>query len=151
MASPLRPQYFISRQNGTLTPLIAVDELPPSLNIQGVPRVLSHSDTHGMTSLGTVSARGQYYIVDGFPRGPIHANNTACLRESLNGVGIPSSVAGVGGDEDFRQLALSTLLHATTPVWNLNSQGRDGPSWRNMNRNARSVLKYVGEFLSRCP
>jgi hypothetical protein len=147
MASPLRPQFFISRQNGTLTALIAVDELPPSLNIQGVPRVLSHSDTHGMTSLGTVSTRGQYYIVDGFPLGPVHANNAVCLRESLNGVGASSSVGRVGGEEDYRQLALSTLLHATSPVWNPNSQGRDGPSWRNAGRNTRDVVKYVGEFL----
>ena len=147
MASPLRPQYFISRQNGTLTALIAVDELPPSLNIHGVPRVLSHNDTQGMTSLGTVSTRGQYYVVDGFPLGSVHASNAVCVRENLSGVGcISSSVARAGSDEDIRRLALSTLLHATTPVWNPNSQGRDGPSWRNANRNTRDLTKYVGGF-----
>ncbi|KAI9932812.1 hypothetical protein ASPWEDRAFT_22577 [Aspergillus wentii DTO 134E9] len=65
MASPLRPQFFCTRPNGSLTPLIAVDDLPAHVSLRGVPRVLSASDTQGMTSLGTVSPRSQSYIVDG--------------------------------------------------------------------------------------
>ncbi|KAL1953408.1 hypothetical protein VTO42DRAFT_2847 [Malbranchea cinnamomea] len=64
MAVPLRPQHFASRQDGTLTALIAVDELPSFISIRGVPRVLSQSDTQGMTSLGILPARGQTYTVD---------------------------------------------------------------------------------------
>ncbi|RHZ48961.1 uncharacterized protein CDV56_105471 [Aspergillus thermomutatus] len=65
MSSPLRPQFFCARPNGTLVPLVAVDELPIHLNIRSAPRVLSPGDTQGMTSLGTVSPRCSFYIVEG--------------------------------------------------------------------------------------
>lgn len=59
----LRPQYFLSRPDGTLTALVAVDELPNNFVIHGVPHVLGQGDTAGMTSLGTVASRGQVYSV----------------------------------------------------------------------------------------
>ncbi|KAE8379678.1 hypothetical protein BDV26DRAFT_291133 [Aspergillus bertholletiae] len=65
MSSPLRPQFFCARPNGTLTPLVAVDELPSHILIRGVPRTLSANETQGMTSLGTVSPRAQTYVIDG--------------------------------------------------------------------------------------
>lgn len=58
------PQFFCSRPNGSLTPLIAVDELPSHITIRGVPRVLSPADTQGMTSLGSVSQRPHVYVID---------------------------------------------------------------------------------------
>ncbi|KAM5467947.1 hypothetical protein MauCBS54593_005229 [Microsporum audouinii] len=64
MAMPLRPLHFLSREDGTLTALVAVDELPHYISIRGVPRTLNHSDTQGMTSLGTVKSRGQFYLLD---------------------------------------------------------------------------------------
>lgn len=65
----LRPQYFLSRPNGTLTALVAVDELPSSFVIDGVPHVLGQGDTAGMTSLGTVASRGQVYSVQAIHKG----------------------------------------------------------------------------------
>ncbi|RMJ23440.1 hypothetical protein PHISP_05693 [Aspergillus sp. HF37] len=67
MSTPLHPQFFCSRPNGVLTPLVAVDELPASLSIRGAPRALSPSDTQGMTSLGALDPRGQTYVVDAVP------------------------------------------------------------------------------------
>lgn len=67
MSTPLRPQFFCSRPNGVLTPLVAVDELPASLSIRGAPRALSPSDTQGMTSLGALVPRGHTYVVDADP------------------------------------------------------------------------------------
>ncbi|RHZ68756.1 hypothetical protein CDV55_101847 [Aspergillus turcosus] len=64
MSSPLRPQFFCARPNGTLVPLIAVDELPIHVNIRSAPRVLSPGDTQGMTSLGTVGPRCSFYVVE---------------------------------------------------------------------------------------
>ncbi|KAL9013881.1 MAG: hypothetical protein Q9173_001458 [Seirophora scorigena] len=52
MGSPARPHYFISRPDHTITPLIAVDELPDHIRIIGVPAVMSQADTHAMMSLG---------------------------------------------------------------------------------------------------
>lgn len=71
MDAPLRPQYFVSRQDGSLTPLIAVDELPQLVSIRGVPRLLTQNDTHGMTSLGSANHRGQYYVIDYLPQGTV--------------------------------------------------------------------------------
>jgi hypothetical protein len=65
MSSSIRPQYFVTREDGTITPLVAMDELPIYVAVRGVPRVLRAADTVGMTSLGTVQTRGQYYVVDG--------------------------------------------------------------------------------------
>jgi hypothetical protein len=71
MAASLRPQYFLSRENGTITPLVAVDELPLHVLVRGVPRTLQAADTVGMTSLGTVQSRGQLYVVDGIHPGVV--------------------------------------------------------------------------------
>jgi hypothetical protein len=72
MAAPNRPQFFCTRPDGSLTPLLAVDELPPGLVIQGLPRALTAGDTQGMTSCGLVSARSEPWPVEGvahvFPR-----------------------------------------------------------------------------------
>lgn len=58
-SDPPRPCYFISRNDGTLTPLIAVDELPASIRIIGAPAVISPAATVNMMSLG-VKDRSQY-------------------------------------------------------------------------------------------
>lgn len=71
MPSPIRPQFFCSRPNGTMTPLIALDELPTNISIRGVHRHLSPHETAGMTSVGTAEHRSQLYIVDGVQLGPI--------------------------------------------------------------------------------
>ncbi|KIW54037.1 hypothetical protein PV05_06429 [Exophiala xenobiotica] len=60
----LSPQFFITRQNGALVPLIAMDELPIHVQIRGVPRSMTAFDITGMTPLGLVEARHQYYVVE---------------------------------------------------------------------------------------
>lgn len=59
-----RPQYFVSRVDGTLTPLIAVDELPPSVRIIGVPAVISQAETLNMMSLGVKDRSQSQYVVE---------------------------------------------------------------------------------------
>lgn len=59
-----RPHHFITRGDGSITPLIAVDELPESIRIVGVPAVISQAATLNMANLG-VQARSQTkYIVE---------------------------------------------------------------------------------------
>lgn len=61
-----RAMHFGERPDGTFVALIAVDELPESIDIRGVPRFLSREDMDGMTDFGILSARRQEtYIVDG--------------------------------------------------------------------------------------
>lgn len=62
---PLRPQLFVTRQNGTMVPLIAADELPSTISIRGVPRTLSPHDISGMTGVGTFDSRHRQYVIDG--------------------------------------------------------------------------------------
>ncbi|EER24316.1 hypothetical protein CPC735_056860 [Coccidioides posadasii C735 delta SOWgp] len=96
MDASLRPRFFISRQDGSLTPLIAVDELPPLMSVRGVPRLLSQNDTQGMTSLGSANHRGQFYVIDCFTQGSGNANviigdNKALPAGPKASIGITSS------------------------------------------------------------
>ncbi|KIV82993.1 hypothetical protein PV11_05055 [Exophiala sideris] len=63
--NPLKPQYFITRQNGALVPLIAIDELPANVQVRGVPRSLTPFAIAGMTSLGLCESQHQFYVVEG--------------------------------------------------------------------------------------
>ncbi|KAH0845992.1 hypothetical protein FOPE_11588 [Fonsecaea pedrosoi] len=61
---PLRPEFFVTRQNGAMVPLIAMDELPIHVQVEGVPRSLSAFDTAGMTGVGVRDARHEYYVIE---------------------------------------------------------------------------------------
>jgi len=59
-----RPQYFISRVNGPLVPLIPADELPFNIRLQNVPRTLPFDQTYGMQYIGTVPSTGLTYKLE---------------------------------------------------------------------------------------
>jgi hypothetical protein len=60
------PGYFLVRNTGEVVPLIAVDELPPSMELLGVPRSLDLEETIGMLNLGLQRSTGGFYkIVQG--------------------------------------------------------------------------------------
>lgn len=59
-----RPRYFVARKDGSITPLIAVDELPDTLRIVGVPATMSPAATLNMMSLGVVDRSQHRYVVD---------------------------------------------------------------------------------------
>ncbi|GAM36425.1 hypothetical protein TCE0_018r05505 [Talaromyces pinophilus] len=67
--SEIRPQFFLVRENDTIVPLIALDELPADITIPGVARNLGMADTGGMTSVGKVPSRGAIYVVLSVPDG----------------------------------------------------------------------------------
>lgn len=65
MASLPRPQFFLTRPGDFMIPLIAVDELPPNVQLNGVPRFLTPSETRGMISMGEYPPpRTHYQLVD---------------------------------------------------------------------------------------
>ncbi|KAJ5544736.1 Zinc finger CCCH-type [Penicillium sp. DV-2018c] len=68
MATPGRPQFFCSRPDGTLTPLIALDELPTGISVCGVSRTLTAGETQGMTSCGLAAQRPENWVIDGVPQ-----------------------------------------------------------------------------------
>jgi len=65
MAELLKPQFFVVRENNTIVPLIAMDELPPTVKIRSVPRTLELGDTQGMVNVGKFDARHEKHIVEG--------------------------------------------------------------------------------------
>ena len=59
-----RPTHYIFRPDGTITLMIAVDELPGNIRISGVPSSIAPADTQGLTSLGVYPRAGSLYIVE---------------------------------------------------------------------------------------
>ena len=57
------PGYFLVRTTGEVVPLIAVDELPPSIELVGVSRSLDLEETIGMLNLGLQRSTGGFYQV----------------------------------------------------------------------------------------
>lgn len=112
MAS-LRPQFFCTRPNGTLTPLIAVDDLPSHISIRGVPRILSPSDTQGMTSLGTVSPRAQSYVVEGMPPALTRPSSANAASHRPRDYDLQASLMRMAADESApasQRMAVNALL-----------------------------------------
>lgn len=56
-----RPGWFVSRGNGLFVPLIALDELPESMQLRNVPRFMLAQQTVGMEFLGEFAASGYTY------------------------------------------------------------------------------------------
>lgn len=52
-----------------MVPLVAMDELPSTISIRGVPRILSPHDIYGMTGVGNFDSRHRQYIVDSLNKG----------------------------------------------------------------------------------
>lgn len=53
--------YFITRTNGTIVPLVPVDELPYSVRLEGVPRNTSPEQTFGLQFLGSHAYTGMLF------------------------------------------------------------------------------------------
>lgn len=54
-------RYFISRNNGTLVPLVPADELPYNVRLEGVQRVITMENASGMTLVGTLPFTGRLF------------------------------------------------------------------------------------------
>ncbi|KAI9039912.1 uncharacterized protein KD926_008897 [Aspergillus affinis] len=125
MASSLRPQFFCTRPNGTLTPLIAVDELPPHVSIRGAPRTLSPNETQGMTSLGTLSPRAQSYVVEGVSQVPTRATSANANGHRSRDYDMHTALARLTVDENMtanQRLAVSNMLQQGSPQsWSANN------------------------------
>ncbi|MCJ1407140.1 hypothetical protein MMC19_001210 [Ptychographa xylographoides] len=87
-----RPQYFIHRADGTLTPLIALDELPESVRLANVPTALSIEETVGMTSLGLKARGAGTYEVEvrDHPgsEASIYGARSVAIQEGVDGLSI---------------------------------------------------------------
>ncbi|CEL05319.1 hypothetical protein ASPCAL06437 [Aspergillus calidoustus] len=167
MSSLPRPQFFCTRPNGALTPLIAVDELPAHITIRGAPRVLSPNETQGMTSLGSVSPRGQAYTVEGTALPASRLPSTSGTSQRSRNHDIQSSLMRVLADENIptsQRIALQNLLqqnssqswqanNPSSPGWLVSNtggspgsgSGRQNPNYRNIKKEYCSYWIRHGE------
>ncbi|KAL2835203.1 hypothetical protein BDW59DRAFT_156023 [Aspergillus cavernicola] len=133
MSSSPRPRFFCTRPNGTVTPLIAVDELPTHISIRGIPRVLSFNDTEGMTSLGTVSPRGHFYTVEGTTPAVSRPSSTGAMSHRTRSHDLHTSLMRLLADENIpsnQRLALNALLQQGVPqTWHVNSAPTPATGW----------------------
>ena len=57
-----KPRYFVTRPDRTISPLIALDELPDNVNISGIPKAITSAETAFMFSLGVAERSGTYVV-----------------------------------------------------------------------------------------
>ncbi|KAL8986495.1 MAG: hypothetical protein Q9205_000010 [Flavoplaca limonia] len=95
-----RPHWFLVRPDNTITPLIAVDELPSNIRIVGIPAAMSLIDTKSMESVGVRERSTGTYDVQGIPAA-ISAHN----RSNLDG---QSQTSGKSGSDLALQRSAST-------------------------------------------
>ena len=139
MNSPIQAQYFLSRPNGDLTAVIAVDELPPWVAIHGVPRLLSRDDTRGMTSLGTSNSHGHVYTVES----GLDPHDESNLPHDTPGEGRPSSPE-TAGREGTQVSHVETVKHAAAPTWaSSGTKTYEVVSWKAANHGSKELVKKV--------
>lgn len=75
--SELRIRHFISRGNGILVPVIALDELP--LELHGVPGHLLWEDTRDMVFLGELQSSGKTYAISEIKEGAFETSGDSVI------------------------------------------------------------------------
>ncbi|GIZ42227.1 hypothetical protein CKM354_000550300 [Cercospora kikuchii] len=106
-----RLAYFIARPNGFAIPLIPADELPFTIKLQNVPRVLNPQDTYGMQYVGTIPYAGTTFKLDGL-------GTTDFQRSSSPPTSVPFHARGHSATGVKQYLAPDTLARqafANTP------------------------------------
>ncbi|KAI7210739.1 hypothetical protein KC333_g8073 [Hortaea werneckii] len=100
-AAQPRPLYFISRNNGILVPLVPADELPYTIRLQGLPRVLRFDQTVGMQHVGTAPYTGMTFKIEdegayrstSQPPGGLHARSQSALVNPVKKYLAPDALA----------------------------------------------------------
>lgn len=105
--------------------MIAVDELPLSVSIRGVPRVLTQSDLEGMRSVGPVNPSAHVYVVD-VPSGSTNGSGQlfSVHHQPLNNTELNNSLMRILLDDKMpvnqRMAVLHTLIQQAAASQNLN-------------------------------
>lgn len=89
----LLPQFCVYRPDGTLSPLLALDELPPYVQVLGLPRSMRQTVPNNMTRIATAYHPGRYYSVDA-PALNAAGNPGAAAY----GLGLKNGMASGGGN-----------------------------------------------------
>lgn len=111
-SEPLRPLFFIVRPGDQrMVPLIAVDELPAFVTIQGAPKTLTVNEITGMVSVGTYEVRDKQHVVEG-----VYANKPPSHERSCILVAHEKQAAST--ISEGTTLSCSATLTSNTPAIN---------------------------------
>ncbi|GAB1729148.1 hypothetical protein NU195Hw_g3412t1 [Hortaea werneckii] len=133
-AAQPRPLYFISRNNGVLVPLVPADELPYTIRLQGLPRVLRFDQTVGMQHVGTAPYTGITFKIDdegahrstSQPPGGLHARSQSALVNPVKKYLAPDALAR----QALAQTANSQPAPVTTMEASRTSAHEASSNWR---------------------
>lgn len=140
MSSQARPSFFCSRPNGTLTPLVAVDDLAPHVAVRGVPRTLTAVDTQGMTSCGVAPPRSEPWMIEAVGSPAFFAGNDglkdahASLAKFLADASLPAH------HRVELQNILARLSEALMPTWDTAT----GSNSNNALEHSATASQYYG-------
>ncbi|KIX95300.1 uncharacterized protein Z520_08817 [Fonsecaea multimorphosa CBS 102226] len=140
----LKPQFFVTRQNGNMVPLIAMDELPIHVQIEGVSRSLGPHDIAGMIGIGTYEARHEFHVVRSM-------NNTTPIPfYPVHGSQTPNSNASPQNSTVTTPLLCPTTLSTPTPPKATDVKGNQ-PSATSSNAVSSSTVSIEEENKSSRP
>ncbi|KAI9881564.1 MAG: hypothetical protein M1830_000128 [Pleopsidium flavum] len=88
------PHFFVSRTDGTKTPLIAVDELPSNIRLLGVARTITDAQTQGMISLGVLPSSKRCYVVEDEDASSTSSSSFGPARQLESGVQPMPAITG---------------------------------------------------------
>lgn len=116
MGSYPRPHFFISRPDHTITPLIAVDELPDYVCIDGVKAVMTQADTQAMMSLGVKERSIGHYDVH------LVRSSSSTSYEEL------ARTSDASGSEPHLERSVGALGHQSVSMQNNELEAASGDS-----------------------
>ena len=125
---PPRPFYYITRSNGTYVPLIPADELPFTVRLQGVPRVLNLDQVFGLQQVGMLPYTGVTFQLQNEslaqrsstqPAGHNHVRTSSDMNPQSYQLGVPSreSNATSRGETHSRIRPGDTPQHELATNW----------------------------------
>ncbi|ETN41462.1 uncharacterized protein HMPREF1541_03398 [Cyphellophora europaea CBS 101466] len=129
----LKAQFYVIRPNGSFVPLIAMDELPTTVLVGDVPRILEPRATYGLHNVGEHESRHMHHAVEiaGSARPPTRiepltttiptsdrsllASKHACAGPTLEH-GLPAPPEAYGIEEYSHSAATTPTLGQTALV-----------------------------------
>ncbi|MCJ1250422.1 mucin 7, secreted [Trapelia coarctata] len=92
MLSVPRPRHFITRPDGTMTPLIALDEMPDDVRIINVSNTLTSEQTVGMMSMGLEPRSTGKYSVAVTEQESVAGDSVTCKSVACESVAADESL-----------------------------------------------------------
>ena len=117
MSTSPHPRCFITRSDGIMTPLIAVDELPNYVRIVGVSATMTPAETQGMLSLGVISrSEGRYIVQAVNPTPGLQPQQTSAPHRGASGQGRNGFSAPDVSAVGFTGFPAADKVHSSSPT-----------------------------------